>query len=265
MKKFKFFNLMADETDVEINLYGELVADEMKDLYDWFGINSTAPGEFKELLNSHSGKNLTVRINSIGGDFLVGVELYNAIKGFKGTTVAVIDGIAASAATLPMVACGKVRMSAPATIMIHCASMITEGNKQDLKHDIDVLKTIDTAIVNAYQVKTGLSDDKLMNLLESETWMDCKKAKELGFCDEIDEKLLPDSIVKNIIDRNKQVYAAYRPHNIQNCENAEQESENNDENAETRKENTDTELTNAENASSAFEFIKTKLKFKGVI
>lgn len=241
MNKFNFINLMADETDVELNLYGEIVSDDIKELYDFFGVQSSSPGGFKEFLKANTGKNLTLRINSPGGSFLVGVEMYNALMDYKGTTTAIIDGTAASAATLPLVACNKVKMSAPATIMIHCASMLTQGTRSDLKKDIEVLKTIDNALANAYELKTGMSRDELLKLMADETWMDAKEAKRLKFADEIDEKLvLPENIIKNIVNNQKMVYNVYKPKTEEPAHTVAQDN----------------------SVSMSFEFIKSKIKNK---
>jgi len=130
MKKFEFLNIVADEQDVDVYINGEIIANDYQMLYDFFGVEGTSPNKFAEMLQANAGKNLTVHINSIGGDVFAGMAMYNAIMDYKGNTTAVVDGICASAATLPLVACTKVKMSAASVLMIHCASMqLAETNK----------------------------------------------------------------------------------------------------------------------------------------
>ncbi|MCL1944855.1 MAG: Clp protease ClpP [Firmicutes bacterium] len=207
MKKFNFLNIAIDEQEIDIYISGDIVADNEKELYDYFGVESTSPNEFKQLLQDNAGKNLTVHINSRGGNIFAGVAMYNALMDYKGNTTAVVEGIVASAATLPMVACNKVRMMASSVVMIHCSSVAwTAGNKQQLKQDIKTLETIDDAMANAYELKTGLSHDKILKMMADETWMDAKEAKRLGFVDEIPFEL-PQDLVASMVASHKAIYA----------------------------------------------------------
>lgn len=214
MKKFGFLNIAVDEQEVDIYIQGELISDDLKALYEYFGISlqGTTPSEFKQVLNDNKDKNLTVHIDSIGGDYFVGVAMYNALMEHKGNTTAVIDGIAASAATLPMVACNKVKMHACSTIMIHCASMgWTGGNANELMRDVEKLRVLDDTIANAYEIKTNLKHDKILKLMANETWMDCREAKSKGFADEIDSRLvLSDDVISNTLAVHKSIYASAR-------------------------------------------------------
>jgi len=212
MKQLKFLNIARTDEAIDVFINGEICCDDAKGFYDFFDIESTNPKSFKAMLDEADGKPLTVHINSIGGDLVAGMAMYSAIKNYKGETTAIVDSICASAATLPMVSCKKVIMQMPSTMMIHQASLWgTGGNKKELEQDIEMLKSLDNSIANAYVAKTGLPRDEVLAMMEAETWLDSKKALELGFIDEIYGDVdIPETIMQNIIDNNKRLVACYR-------------------------------------------------------
>jgi len=211
MKIFKFLNIAKDEQGIDVYLNGEIINNDLNELYEYFGIEGSCPNKFEEELKNANGKPLTIHINSIGGDLFAGMAMYSAIKNYKGRTTAIVDSVCASAATLPMVACKRIIMQVPSVMMIHEASMLTGGSKTTLKKDISTLESLDNSIANAYEVRTGLSRDKLLEMMKAETWLDSKKAKELGFIDEINKGVdVPDSVIRNIIDNNKKLVACLR-------------------------------------------------------
>ena len=210
MRIAKFLNIAKSEKAIDIYLNGEICSNDNKFMYDLFDIESTDPNSLAQQLKEAGEKPLTLHINSVGGDLFAGMSMYSLIKNYPGETTAIVDSICASAATLPMVACDKVVMQAPSTIMIHCAMMGTWGNKKELEKDIKALESLDNSIANAYEAKTGLDRKEILKLMEAETWLDSKKAKELGFADEIDGKLMSDKAVKILIDANKRLVACLR-------------------------------------------------------
>ncbi len=101
-----------------------------------------------------------------------------------------IDGIAASAASVIAMAGTKVLMAPTALMMIHNPATITMGDHEDMKRAIEMLNEVKESIINAYEIKTGVSRIKLSHLMDAETWMNANKAIELGFVDDVlkDEK-----------------------------------------------------------------------------
>ena len=209
MHKFGFMNLVSDEVSADIYIEGEIVCDDVKELYDYFGIEGvTSPGDLKSWLQENEGKPLMVHVNSRGGDLIAGQAMYSLLINRKGKTSGVVDGIAASASTLPLMACGVIKMNAMSMLMIHNASMGTFGNKNDMAKDIETLKAFDNSIINAYQFKTGRNREELQALMDNETWMDSREAKRLGFADVIDDELdIPSGLVTNMINSGKIIYA----------------------------------------------------------
>jgi len=149
----------------------------------WFDDDVT-PQLFKDELMSGSG-NITVWINSPGGDCVAAEQIYNMLMDYKGDVTVKIDGIAASAASVIAMAGAKVLVSPVSMLMIHNPMTAAFGNSDEMQKAIEMLISVKDSIINAYEIKTGLSRAKLSHLMDAETWMDANKAVELGFADEI--------------------------------------------------------------------------------
>lgn len=149
----------------------------------WFDDDVT-PQMFKEELMDGSG-DITVWINSPGGDCVAAAQIYNMLREYDGNVTVKIDGIAASAASVIAMAGDKVLMSPVSMMMIHNPMTIAFGDSGEMRKAIDMLAGVKDSIINAYELKTGLSRTRLSHLMDAETWMDANKAIELGFADEI--------------------------------------------------------------------------------
>lgn len=149
----------------------------------WFDDDFT-PKMFKDELNAGEG-DVTVWINSPGGDCCAAAQIYNMLQNYKGNVTVKIDGIAASAASVIAMAGTKVLMSPVSMMMIHNPATIAMGDHRDMAQAIEMLAGVKESIINAYQVKTGLSRNKISKMMDAETWMDANKAVELGFADDI--------------------------------------------------------------------------------
>ena len=149
----------------------------------WFDDDVT-PQLFKDELNSGSD-DITVWINSPGGDCVAAAQIYNMLMDYKGNVTVKIDGIAASAASVIAMAGTKVLVSPVSMLMIHNPMTAAFGNSDEMQRAIEMLGSVKDSIINAYEIKTGLSRAKLSHLMDAETWMDANKAVELGFADEI--------------------------------------------------------------------------------
>ena len=149
----------------------------------WFDDDVT-PQLFKEELESGSG-DITVWINSPGGDCVAAAQIYNMLMEYRGSVTVKIDGIAASAASVIAMAGTKVLVSPVSMMMIHNPATIAFGDTGDMQKAIDMLSEVKESIINAYEIKTGMSRAKLSHLMDAESWMNANKAVELGFADEI--------------------------------------------------------------------------------
>lgn len=179
--KRKFWNWVKNEGDPGISrtlfLNGE-ISDET-----WYG-DEVTPQIFKDELYADSG-DITVWINSPGGDVFAAAQIYNMLRDYAGHVTVKIDGLAASAASVIAVAGDTVQVSPVAMMMIHNPATMAIGNTKDMEAAIAMLNEVKESILNAYVDKTGLSRNKLSKLMDDETWFNAKKAVELGFADEI--------------------------------------------------------------------------------
>ena len=149
----------------------------------WFDDDVT-PQMFQAELVGGSG-DITVWINSPGGDCVAAAQIYNMLREYEGKVTVKIDGIAASAASVIAMAGDTVLMSPVSMMMIHNPMTIAFGDSGEMQKAIDMLSSVKDSIINAYELKTGLSRTKLAHLMDAETWMDAGKAVELGFADGI--------------------------------------------------------------------------------
>ena len=181
MKKFwKWKNQAATETaPAERTLFlNGTIAEE-----SWFD-DEVTPQLFKDELMSGSG-DITVWINSPGGDCVAAAQIYNLLMDYKGNVTVKIDGIAASAASVVAMAGTKVLVSPVSMLMIHNPMTVAMGNSEEMQKAIEMLAEVKESIINAYEIKTNMSRAKISHLMDAETWMDANKAVELGFADEI--------------------------------------------------------------------------------
>ena len=183
-EKKKFWNWLnqAEQEDRVLELYGT-IADE-----SWLDDDIT-PQMFRDELFSGSGP-VTIWLNSPGGDCIAASQIYSMLMDYKGDVTIKIDGIAASAASVIAMAGTKVLMAPTSLIMIHNPMSMAFGNHEDMQRAIEMLDEVKESIINAYELKTGMSRARLSHLMDAETWMNCNKAIELGFADDVltDEK-----------------------------------------------------------------------------
>ena len=183
MRTKKFWNWKKaknQETGAEeriLELSGTIAEDS------WFDDDVT-PQIFKDELNAGSG-DITVWINSPGGDCVAAAQIYNMLSNYKGRVTVKIDGIAASAASVIAMAGDTVLVSPVSMLMIHNPATMAWGDHAEMQKAMDMLSEVKESIINAYVLKTGLSRPKLSHLMDAETWMDANKAVELGFADDI--------------------------------------------------------------------------------
>ena len=179
----KFWNWVRNEgqdafgSDRTLYLDGE-ISDET-----WFG-DEVTPGLFRDELEAGEG-NITLWINSPGGDVFAAAQIYNMLMDYKGDVTVKIDGLAASAASVIAMAGTRVCMSPVAMMMIHNPATIAIGDAAEMQKAIDMLSEVKESIVNAYEIKTSLSRHKISQLMDGETWMNAREAVKLGFADEI--------------------------------------------------------------------------------
>ncbi|HEN9924030.1 TPA: head maturation protease, ClpP-related [Streptococcus agalactiae] len=173
----KFWNF-TDEGGVRTLRIEGQIADET-----WFG-DEVTPQQFKNDLISGTG-DITLWINSPGGDVFAAAQIYNMLMDYQGDVHVIIDGLAASAASVIAMAGTTVSMSPVSMMMIHNPWTFAQGEAKDMAKVIEMLGEIKESIINAYELRTGLSRTKISHLMDSESWFNAKKAVELGFADKV--------------------------------------------------------------------------------
>lgn len=168
-----------------IDIKGNIVSNDVGEFYEWFGMSSTYPNKIQRAIANDEDDEITLNIASNGGDVFAASEIYTMLKDSKKNIVVNVQGLAASAASVIAMAGNTVRMSPTSQMMIHKASVATYGNSDDLEHESDVLNSIDESIAMAYELKTGMKQTDILQLMATETWMNAKVAVDKGFADEI--------------------------------------------------------------------------------
>jgi len=182
----KFWNLQNDAEipeDGVLDIDGEIVAEK-----GWFTSDDACIAkDFRKALKGV--KNVTVHINSPGGDVIAGAEIYSALREHsmngEGSVTVIITGIAASAASIIAMAGDRILMHPVAYMMIHNPWTIAVGDAKELRKAAKTLDVIGEGLITTYQQRTGKDRDELKKMLENETWMSAVTCIEEGFADEI--------------------------------------------------------------------------------
>lgn len=168
-----------------LKINGDIVSNDWKMIYDWFGIDCTAPKDVVTALEKlPKGDRLQVKINSVGGDVLAGQEIYSMLRARNDVDIEV-ESLAASAASVIAMA-GHSTISPVGMIMIHDVSIRgASGNHNEIQKQAEILQQWDEALAGAYVAKTGKTKEEIIEMMEQETWLTAERAIELGFIDSI--------------------------------------------------------------------------------
>lgn len=217
MKKGKFWNLGVKRGNdggkhLDIQLHGVIDGG----WYDDAGVDTSKL--IAEMQQHLDAKTVGVRINSIGGSAFGGVALYNALESHPGEVTSVVEGLAASAASLVAMA-GKTVMGKGSMMMIHSPSTIAMGNAAELRKTADVLDKVQDSLATIYTAKTGKSLDEVNGLLDDETWMTADEAVAAGFADAVGEEddqedATPKMVTDSVIWRGVKFPTAAMPQEI---------------------------------------------------
>ena len=176
--KRKFWNWVRNEGEPAVLVLNGEISDET-----WFG-DEVTPKLFKDDLDKCQG-DISVWINSPGGDVFAAAQIYNMLMDYPHNVTIKIDGLAASAASVIAMAGTEVQMSPVAMMMIHNPMTVAIGDSAEMQRAIAMLDEVKESIMNAYEIKTGLTRAKISHLMDAESWFNAKKAVELGFADKI--------------------------------------------------------------------------------
>ena len=196
-KKFwKWRNQADGEPEARVlELYGTIASES------WFDDDVT-PQMFKDELFAEEG-DVVIFLNSPGGDCIAASQIYTMLMEYTGNVTIKIDGIAASAASVIAMAGTSVLMAPTSLMMIHNPMTAAFGSKDEMEKAIEMLEEVKESIINAYELRTGLSRARISHLMDSETWMNANRAIELGFADGMltDEKITAEMPAFEFSDR----------------------------------------------------------------
>lgn len=165
-------------------LKGTIVSSENARVYQWFGIQCVSPLDIQRALTKANGEDITIEVNSGGGEVFAGFEMYTLLKNYNGKVTFNIVGLAGSAASVVITA-GECAISPVAMIMIHNAATSASGDYRAMNTSSELLQKVNTSIRTAYKEKTNLTDEVLIELMDKTTWMTAQEALDQGFVDSI--------------------------------------------------------------------------------
>lgn len=202
-----------------IDIKGPIITNDDKWIYDWFGVASCCPADIRSQLDEVADdESVQVVINSSGGDIFAASEIYDMLAESKATIKVIF---AASAASYIACACTS-EIVPTGMLMIHNVSSYAAGDYNDMAHESGVLLKASKAVATAYRLKTGMTEDELIGLMDNETWLTADESVEKGFIDKVTEYaekpkevklaaslngLIPDTIIKQMRDEKTQLTA----------------------------------------------------------
>ena len=187
------------------------------DSYTWEQVESNTSQRYfvENLKDAKEGDTVNLYINSMGGSVKEALGIYSALRRCPATVVAYIDGFAASAASILAMAASKVVMPRNTTMMVHNAAWAVYGNSKDLRKSADDLDIINAAMLQSYIVKAGgkLTQEKLEELTDGETWLSAEECIQYGLADEYAE---PDADLETAAKQYQQAHAAFQRRELSN-------------------------------------------------
>lgn len=200
MEKFYEFKQMS-ENETELLIYGDITS------YSWYDSDVSAYNFADDLAEIDT--DITVRINSYGGEVAEGLAIYNSLKNFKHNVKTVCDGFACSAAAVIFMA-GKERvMNKGSLLMIHNAWTCASGNAEELRKTADDLEKITKPSVDIFTTVTGLPEATIKQMMDEETWITSDEALDMHFCTAIIEdgakQSMSEQMLNHLVMENKRL------------------------------------------------------------
>lgn len=208
MKKFWEVKQIANTNEAEISIYGEITS------FKWDDTDTTASSFNKDLKELGDVETIHLHVNSPGGSVFEGIAIGNMLKSHKATVIGYVDALAASIASVIISSCDKVVMPENSMLMIHNPMTGLWGNANEMRKAADDLDKMAEASVITYVSKSNgkLTDEKIKQIMDEETWLSAAESLEIGLCDEVIEankmvaclngtkqfKNVPEQIIKQV-------------------------------------------------------------------
>lgn len=191
----KYYQMLVDEEKktAEILIYGDITS------WEWYESDVSSYTLTKELQSLPKDiEHIKVYINSYGGEVAEGLAIYNELKRHEAKVTTYCDGFAASIASVIFMAGDERIMNNASLLFIHNAWSYCSGNSNDLKKAAEDLEKITQASVNAYLEKVGVSEEKLKELMDAETWLSPMECLDMGFCTTIEGSSESDKATQSV-------------------------------------------------------------------
>lgn len=187
---------------MKVNLKGTITTNDDADIFRYFGfIDVCCPGDISSAIeNSADGEELEIIINSGGGDLISGNEMYSMLRAYPGNTVARIQSLSGSAATVAMMGCKKRIADPPSLICVHNPTAYGEGDASEHKRTAKELENVKKAILNAYESRVKVSREEISALMDKDILIDSTEALKYGLIDEISGEGEPENQTLRIIN-----------------------------------------------------------------
>ena len=214
-KKWLEIKNKADITEIYIN--GDIVSDSDNDgFYEFFDLNNPNVYPLDVANALKEAREVHVHINSYGGDVFAGLAISNMLKNHKGRTVAYVDGLSASSASIVAFGCNEIIIPSNAYLMIHRVSCGMFGNADDFLKQVEVMEKIEEGIVDTYMEKAvdGVTKEQIYDLMKAETWFtgtDClnyfnvKVDDSISYLNKIETKQKYNHIPEVITNKNMEL------------------------------------------------------------
>jgi len=167
---------------MRIDIRGPIIPNNYKEVYDFFGMESTAPSDIRKAVEKASGEQLDIYIDSGGGEIHAGSNIYTDLRSYKGPVNIYVVGLAASSASVIAMA-GKLQMSPTAMMMVHNVATMTGGDYREMDKASAILKEANKSIAAAYVSKSGMTEKEALTMMDEETWITAQRAVELKLAD----------------------------------------------------------------------------------
>jgi ATP-dependent protease ClpP protease subunit len=173
------FKAEASDDAATLTIYG--------DIGESWWVESTSAKDVEDFLKTFTGDTLTVHLNSPGGDVFDGIAIYNQLKNHSAKVIVLVDGLAASAASLIAMAADELIMNIGSMLMIHEASTITWGTKAEIQKTLNALEGIDKSIADIYMTRFQGDRSEIETMITNETWFTSSEAVDIGLADRVNE------------------------------------------------------------------------------
>jgi len=187
--KFQFkirtpLNQIQEAETIDVDIYGVVMNGA-----DYWGEDTGVSNVLSQLQGLDPSQNIVLHVNSVGGEVSAGVTIYNRLRALQNKKSVIIEGLAASIASIISMAGDEIHMALGSEMMIHNPSSYAFGEADDFEKAAESLRKTKENLIDIYEARTGLTREEIATMMDEETWLTAREALEKGFCTSVDESL----------------------------------------------------------------------------